>query len=176
MKRRRIRKPRTYETMLVLSATGISFAFAVFALVTVFSWNKYVEIYQKDLHQFFDYVALFIVTLLHFIRFAIAGVHEMNMLGYYFDESSIPRIKPRIYYAAIFTGIFFGVRTAIAHLIIFYSALLIAHNLLDIWGIWEVRQIVDRLIQQKLSQHLSNEERNIISPYRIIIKSQISSA
>jgi hypothetical protein len=146
--------------MVVLWAAGISFA--VFAAGSIFSWNKYVEMYQKDFHQFFDYVALFIVTLLYFVRFAIAGIHEMNMLGTYFDESSIPRIKPRIYYAAIFTGIFFGISIAIAHLIIFYSALLIVHNLLDIWGIWEVRQIVDRLVQQKLSQHLSNEDRNII--------------
>ncbi len=154
---------KAVETLNYLWAAGLAITLGV--AFGIYSWGK-IGGFTQELRLLIEILALIATTVVLFVRYLTATHRELGLLAEYLNGSSAPRIGPSVYYAIFGLALVFGVLIATAHVIILYSAIILAYNIVDLWSGWLVRRNIAPLLEKKLSRHLSPEERDIVITIR----------
>ena len=160
------RKPgrKQYDVLTLLWTAALAITF--FTTSVLQSWTKYSELIEKDPWHFALSAMLALLSFGLFILYAIATHHELNLLYDYLKEDEVPRIMPRVYLVIFGLALVFGILIAVSDRIIIYSSILVAYNLFDLWGSWQVTRTVDHLVRIRLIGSLGQEEREAVETIR----------
>jgi len=145
------KKRRTYESFTLLWTTGL--AITLFATSAFQSWSKYTNILKQDLSHFILSILLALFSFCLFVAYAIATHHELILLKdyIYIDEDNVTRVMPKTYLVIIGLAILFGALIAVSDKLVIYSSIMVAYNLFDLWGGWQVAKQIGLLLEKKLA-------------------------